>query len=163
VKVIITILGALIIGAVGFFGGVYYKNSTYSAVKCPSQLTSTSATPETAVSAVKTAVPSSNGIKLTSPVAGATVSSPLEISGEALGSWYFEGEFTVTMTDANGAEIATAVATAQGEWMTESYVPFTATIAFTKQSAQSGYLVLKKSNPSGQVANDQEYKVKINF
>lgn len=167
-KALVVILIALIVGGAGFVGGTYYgekvqkdKTGIKSAVTAQASPTGTIGTRSAVATATQTAT--AQGIKITSPVQDATVSSPLTIIGEAIGSWYFEGEFTVSMVDANGAEVALTIAKAQGDWMTESYAPFTATMDFKKQLTPFGYLVFKKNNPSGQPSGDQEFKLKVNF
>lgn len=167
---IIAVLVALIVGGVGFVGGTYYgekvqkeKTAVKSAVTAVASPTAKIGTRSAVTTATQTQTATAQGIRVTSPVTDATVSSPLSISGEAVGSWYFEGEFTVSMIDGNGAEASSAIVKAQGDWMTQSYVPFTATMDFKKQLTPFGYLVFKKNNPSGQPSNDQEYKLRIYF
>lgn len=164
---LIVLLIALIVGGAGFVGGTYYgekvqKNKT-SAQSETTAIASSTATVSSRSGATATQTAVAQGIKVTSPAKDATVSSPLTITGEAVGSRYFEGEFTVSMVDGNGAEVASAIAKAQGDWMSENYVPFTATMDFKKQLTPFGYLVFKKNNPSGQPPNDQEYRLKVNF
>jgi hypothetical protein len=45
-------------------------------------------------------------IVLNTPLPGEVVSSPLPIQGQARGSWYFEGDFPVLLTDWDGRIIA---------------------------------------------------------
>jgi len=166
-QVIIVILVALIVGAGSFVGGTYYGEKVEKAKKevgATATVVASTATIGTRASAVSSATAvTSDGIKVTSPQEGATISSPLTISGEAVGSWYFEGEFNVSLTDANGAEVASVIVKANGDWMTENYVPFSATMQFKKQLTPFGYLIFKSSNPSGQPAGDKEFKVKVMF
>src|SRR5687768_10210903 len=65
-------------------------------------------------------------ITLTTPSVNQVVTSPLKITGSAQGSWYFEGIFNVELVDDNGESLGTANVQAQGEWMTEAQVPFSA-------------------------------------
>ncbi len=90
-----------------------------------------------------------NLIKIDSPRPNAIVTSPLEITGQARGTWYFEASFPVKLLDANGAELAIIPAQAQGEWMTENFVPFEATLEFIAPTTATGTLILEKDNPSG--------------
>lgn len=93
-----------------------------------------------------------------------TLTSPLTIEGQALGSWYFEGQFSVVLTDWDGLIIAQAQAQAQGDWMQEGYVPFTATLTFDPPGISSrGALIFQKANPSGlpQNADAVEYTVTL--
>ena len=102
-------------------------------------------------------------ITLSAPTSGQTIQSPLTIEGSARGTWYFEASFPVELQDANGNLIASTAAQAQGDWMTENFVPFKATLDFTVPSTETGFLVLKKDNPSGLPANDNELKVPVKF
>ena len=88
-------------------------------------------------------------LKLSNVQPDKTVQSPLSITGEARGSWYFEGVFSVTLENGNGEEISTAQAEAQGEWTTENFVPFEAELSFEEPQTDTGTLILKKANPSG--------------
>lgn len=64
---------------------------------------------------------------------------------------------------ANGKELVTASATARGEWMTENFVPFTATLAFPAPETATGTVVLKEENPSGRPEHDAELRIPISF
>lgn len=88
-------------------------------------------------------------VRVSSPRPNAVVSSPLEVNGAARGAWYFEGDFPVRLLDAVGRELAAVPARAEGEWMTEDFVPFQATVAFGRPATPTGVLVLDRSNPSG--------------
>lgn len=91
----------------------------------------------------------SDMIRLDEPRPNTSISSPLTISGEARGSWYFEAEFPVTLLDADGELVAHATARAQSDWMTTDFIPFTAEITFTPPASDTGVLILSKENPSG--------------
>lgn len=101
-------------------------------------------------------------IKLTSPKAGDTISSPLEITGEARGKWYFEASFPVELRDKDGNVLVSAAAQAQGDWMTDNFVPFKATLTFST-TASDGTLVLKKDNPSGLPQNEDQISIPVKF
>jgi len=103
-------------------------------------------------------------IKADSPEAGATITSPLDISGQARGTWYFEATFPYELRAADGTVLAQGPIQAQGDWMTTDFVPFLATITFPAQPAGShGMLVLKKDNPSGDPAHDDELDIPVVF
>jgi hypothetical protein len=91
------------------------------------------------------------------------VASPLTVTGEARGNWYFEASFPVKLLDANGNEIVVSYAQAQGEWMTEDFVPFMSTLTFAAPSTPTGTLVLQKDNPSGLPENDNSVSVPVTF
>lgn len=102
-------------------------------------------------------------IKVSSPLPNTSVESPLLISGEARGNWYFEASFPVKVLDASGKQIGVGYATADGEWMTTNFVPFKGTITFTSPRTETGTLVLQKDNPSGLPEHDDEVRVPIRF
>lgn len=104
-----------------------------------------------------------NLIRVAKPQAGAEISSPLEISGEARGSWFFEASFPVRLVDENGKELASGIAEAEGEWMTENFVPFKATLVFDRKTAKSGNLILLKANASDLEELDDSFAVPVVF
>jgi hypothetical protein len=92
------------------------------------------------------------------------VLSPLKITGEVRGSWSFEATFPVILTNWDGLIIGESYATIEGDWMTSNFVPFKADIAFSKPDFDSrGYLILKKSNPSGLPGSEDSVEIPINF
>ncbi len=118
----------------------------------------------TTVTPVQNGNPLYNLIRPTLPVAGSAIESPVTISGEARGTWYFEASFPVEILDANGKSIAQGPAQAQSDWMTEEFVPFTISLPFPKQPTGSkGTIVLHKDNPSGEPERDQQTSVSITF
>lgn len=102
-------------------------------------------------------------IKLESPKANQLISSPLTVTGTARGMWYFEASFPVRLLDANNQELAVRPAQAQGEWMTEDFVPFSVTLTFANPSTATGKLILQKDNPSGDPARDEQIEIPVRF
>lgn len=102
-------------------------------------------------------------VRLFSPAVNQIIKSPLNIKGEARGSWFFEGSFSIFIKDEDGRELGRGIATAQGEWMTESFVPFEAEIVFETEKLKSGVIVLEKDNPSGLAENADEVRVPVLF
>jgi len=99
-----------------------------------------------------------------SPRVGAAVSSPVTIAGEARGTWYFEATFPLEIRDASGNLIAQHYAEAQGEWMTEDFVPFSSTLSFPEQpSGSQGTIILRYSNASGDPERDQSVEIPVVF
>lgn len=108
----------------------------------------------------------SEDIKVYNPVQDQFISSPLEISGEALGSWFWEGSFTADLLNQSGELIGNAIITHQSgtEWMTEEYVPFGGTLEFDVGNAGTdGILVFHKANPSAMAENNESYSLPIKF
>ncbi len=91
------------------------------------------------------------------------IKSPVTITGQARGTWYFEASFPVKILDANGIELGVSPAQAQGDWMTEDFVPFSVTINFSNPSTPTGFLVFEKDNPSGLSEHDKSYKLPVVF
>ncbi len=105
-------------------------------------------------------------IQVTSPLASSTITSPITITGEARGTWYFEASFPVVLVDWDGKILAQGTATAQSDWMTTNFVPFTATLTFkiadiSGQYSNKGTLILKKDNPSGLPAHDDALEIPV--
>jgi hypothetical protein len=109
-------------------------------------------------------------IRLDSPRPGDTIPSPLPITGQARGTWFFEASFPITLTNWDGRIIAEGYATAEGEWMTEEFVPFTATLTFESPYREGdpdfmkrGTLILHKDNPSGLPEHDDALEIPVRF
>jgi len=107
---------------------------------------------------------------LDTPTAESTITSPLTISGKARGYWFFEASFPITLTNWDGLIIAEGIAQAQGDWMTEDYVPFTATLEYTSpyhtgdpDFMKRGTLILHKDNPSGLPEHDAAKEITVWF
>lgn len=102
-------------------------------------------------------------IHITNPKPNTTVTSPLMITGEARGFWFFEASFPIRLFDGNGKEMARTHGEAQGEWMTNNFVLFSATLTFVPPRGARGTLVLENDNPSGLPENAHEVRIPINF
>ncbi len=113
-------------------------------------------------------------IVLISPKAEEFITSPLEISGQARGNWFFEATFPVVLTNWDGLIIAEHYATANppdgGDWMTEEFVPFKASLNFENPYKEGdpdfmrrGSLILQKSNPSGLPEFDDALEITVYF
>ncbi len=113
-----------------------------------------------------TGTPKDNLIRVTTPTEGNTISSPVTITGEARGYWFFEASFPVSVVDWDGRIIGEGIATANGEWMTENFVPFSATIEYNLPADtpyRRGALILQKDNPSGLPEHDNALEIPVNF
>lgn len=94
----------------------------------------------------------------------------MTITGQAPGTWFFEAQFPVVLTDWDGKIIAESQAKAQGNWMTEELVDFEAQMEFEKPFSENapdymkrGSLILQKSNPSGLPKNDASKEITVFF
>jgi hypothetical protein len=109
-------------------------------------------------------------IILTVPAPNTVAMNPFLIQGKARGNWFFEASFPVTLTNWDGLIIAEGVATAEGEWMTEEFVPFSANLEYQNpykagdpDFMKRGSLILKKDNPSGLPEHDDALEIPIFF
>jgi len=109
------------------------------------------------------ACPKESLIRIENLRANEQISSPLIVKGSARGFWFFEADFPIKLFDENGSLLTVAIAQAQGEWMTEDFVPFSAELNFESPKTKKGTLVLEKDNPSGLIENADELKIPIIF
>lgn len=106
----------------------------------------------------------SDYIHIDSPLPGEEISSPLTLTGQARGIWFFEGDFPIILLDGQGREIALGYVSAKGEWMTKNFVGFQGLIRFDNTfSGRKGTLVLKKDNPTGLAQFDDILEIPVNF
>lgn len=111
-----------------------------------------------------------NLIKVSAPAPLAVITSPLKISGVAIGSWFFEASAPVVLVNWDGLIIAEGYVTAEGEWMTTNFVSFNGELKFTSpyqagdpEFMKRGALIFKKDNPSGLPENDDALELPILF
>jgi len=105
--------------------------------------------------------PKEDLIVVENPNAEEEISSPLSISGKARGYWFFEASFPIELVDENNNLIASTIAEAKDEWMTEEFVPFEAVLNFSNPKTNKGFLIFKKDNPSGMKEYDDELRVPV--
>lgn len=98
-----------------------------------------------------------------SPKPNEVISSPLNVSGRARGTWFFEGSFPITLYCGTGKVLTNHYATTQDDWMTEDFIEFTSTITFTDRCDATGILELKKDNPSGLTELDDKVIIPVKF
>ncbi len=104
--------------------------------------------------------PYSDLIHITSPKPGSRVSSPITVTGEARGTWYFEASFPLRLEDGTGTVIAQSYAMAQDEWMTENFVPFFGEIDAGSYTGDA-VLVFMNDNPSGLPLHEKEVRIPV--
>ncbi len=103
-------------------------------------------------------------INVENPTPGSVTGKQFTVMGEARGTWFFEASFPVKLLDVSGNVLSQGIAQAQGEWMTEEFVPFVAQMpAFTATAGTTGKLVLEKDNPSGMPENAANIEIPVNF
>lgn len=102
-------------------------------------------------------------IRLSTPKPNEVVKSPLTIEGEARGNWFFEASFPVKIVDANGVVLGQVPAATSEDWMTEDFVPFSATLTFEEPTTETGKLILEKDNPSDLPENSDSLEIPLKF
>lgn len=94
---------------------------------------------------------------------GQKIQSLFTLTGEARGAWFFEASLPVTLYDAHGKVIAQAPAQALTDWMTADFVPFSVNLIFSTPATRTGEISIRADNPSGEPANDKEFRVPVIF
>ena len=97
------------------------------------------------------------------PQPGDRIESPLEIRGKARGPWFFEADFPIRIQDRGGNDLNWGIAQATENWMTEDFVPFTATVEFKSPEKGFGFVRLEKDNPSGLPEHAGFIKIPVRF
>src|SRR6056297_403528 len=103
-------------------------------------------------------------IRVSTPTEGAAIASPVQITGEARGTWFFEASAPVVITDWDGRIIGEGFVEAEDNWMTESFVPFSGEVSFTAPTdgvSDRGAVILQKANPSGLPENDAALEISV--
>lgn len=160
-KLVLSLLAILI-----FLSGVAAASFFWTNQMIPGQNNSSGqpVTPPAIPTASPTATPYKDLIVLHTPESEGSIASPLMVTGEARGNWFFEASFPVILTNWDGLIIAEGIATAQGDWMTEDFVPFTASLEFTKpEYGERGFLILQKANASGLPEHDDALEITVYF
>ena len=103
----------------------------------------------------------SDNVKVNLPRPNGTVLEEFSVTGEARGTWYFEASFPIQVRDPNNNVVGTGIAQAEGDWMTEEFVPFSAPVTIENYSGPA-MLVLIKDNPSGLPEHDDSVEFPIN-
>jgi len=102
-------------------------------------------------------------IRSSFPRPGEVIASPLRVTGEARGYWFFEASFSAELYDGDGKKIGTGIMQTEDEWMTEDFVPYSGTVTFPEPLTDKGTLILNKDNPSGLPQHDDELRIPVRF
>lgn len=101
---------------------------------------------------------------------GSVVTDGVVVTGKARGNWFFEASFPVAVVNWDGLIIAQGVATAEADWMTTEFVPFTTTLNFESpykpgdpEFMNRGAVIFQKDNPSGLPENDGALEIPVTF
>jgi hypothetical protein len=103
-------------------------------------------------------------IQVTSPQPEEVAGIPLELSGKARGYWFFEATAPVVVTNWDGLIIGEGYITADGDWMTEEYVPFSGTVSYSLPAdsySATGTIIFQRANPSGLPENDDAFEIRV--
>jgi len=88
----------------------------------------------------------------------------LKLYGQARGTWFFEADAPVVVTDWDGKIIGEGYISTTEDWMTENFISFTGEIEFEiPEMYDYGTLILQKANPSDLPENDAALEVPIRF
>ncbi|KND47493.1 MAG: hypothetical protein AB199_03625 [Parcubacteria bacterium C7867-004] len=104
---------------------------------------------------------SADKIVVETPTPGAVTGKSFTVKGKARGYWYFEASFPIELLDKDGKVLASMPVQAQGDWMTENFVPFSVQITAPQSYIGPATLVLHKDNPSGLPENDASLSIPI--
>jgi len=102
-------------------------------------------------------------VKNLSVKSGQQIESPLLVSGQARGTWFFEATFPIKIIDEQGNILGSSFVRAKSDWMTEDFVEFEGELTFSTSVAVKGFLVLSKDNPSGLPQYDKELRIPVNI
>jgi len=102
-------------------------------------------------------------VKVSSPEFGGLVKSPLKVTGQARGTWFFEANLPVVLKDSNGKILAQQGFQAAADWMTTEFVPFEGVLTFATPETELGVLIINKDNPSGLTEFDSSFAVPVRF
>ncbi len=104
-----------------------------------------------------------DSIKITNIEPNQAVSSPIKITGQARGTWFFEGSFPVKLISESGEQLATGTAQAEGDWMTENFVNFNVNLTYGATTSTKAILIFEKDNPSGLLANEAAFALPVDL
>ncbi len=169
----VLVVGALVVILVWLFIADIEKTSkvepvacTMDAKVCPDGSAIGRVAPSCSFAPCPEQSPLNDLIRVTVPTPQSVISSPVTITGVARGTWFFEASFPISIVNWDGLIIGEGIATAQSDWMTEDFVPFTANITYTidpQTPYNRGAIILKKDNPSGLPEHDAAIEIPVTF
>lgn len=108
----------------------------------------------------------SNQVTITSPEPAVQIASPVLVSGQAPGNWFFEGTAPVSVTNWDGLIVGEGYVMAEDDWMTTELVDFSGSVEFQIDEStvyNRGSLILRRSNASGLPEFDAAVEIPIVF
>lgn len=102
-------------------------------------------------------------IRVDTPTPGAVTGKEFEVRGDARGPWFFEASFPIQVLDSAGNVLTTALAAPRDDasWMTEEFVPFSASVTIPEEYIGPATLLLIRDNPSGLPEHDRSISFPI--
>ncbi|MFH1284864.1 MAG: GerMN domain-containing protein [Candidatus Peregrinibacteria bacterium] len=102
-------------------------------------------------------------INISTPADGSEVTSPILITGEATGLWFFEGSFSVSLVDSSGEKLADeTVIYADSDWMSMDFVPFHGEVVYSITDAKKdAKLIFNANNPSDLPENGNTFEIPV--
>ena len=94
--------------------------------------------------------------------ANALVTSPLRLTGNVPAGWAFEASFPASIVDSTGKMLAQVPASVPN-WMSPTGAWFGVNLMFAKPATQTGFIVLKRDNPSDMPENSDEVSIPVRF
>lgn len=159
-KRIIWTIVAVVVILIGWFAYENIQSSSTTATSTPTQTEVESATNLPNIGSPAT----SDDIVVLNPASGNTVNSPITLSGQARGNWFFEATAPVVVIDTSGTILGRGIIRAQGNWMTTDLVPFSGTVSYSATpDSTAGAIVFLNDNPSGQASTSKYMIVPVYF
>lgn len=87
-------------------------------------------------------------IEVKKPKPNEEVSSPFELSGQAVGDWYSSGFLNVKLVDEHDNILISKLVKATADTNTEGMVPFAAAIEYDASRSAIGRLIIERTNPN---------------
>lgn len=146
---LIVLVGIMVL----FLAGIWYMRGS---TPVPSTETEDPSTQEAVYDNTST-----DEIVIDSPKAGETVGTTFTVVGKARGYWYFEASFPLRVFGSSGVLLSEMPVQADGEWMTEEFVPFSETVTVPPGTKGEALLILYNDNPSGLPENDATVSIPL--
>lgn len=147
---VLIILAVLVVGVSVLVYSRVWSNASYT-----SRPVTTVIKTKPATQATNSQSAQAETVSVLTPSEQARVTSPINITGSAPGTWFFEGSFPVRLEDLNGNILTQTYAQAQGEWMTEGPVEFTSSLEYSVSEQTSAVLVFQPDDPSGRGVTEE--------
>lgn len=102
-------------------------------------------------------------IKITTPNSGSTVKNEMMIEGVAKTSWFAQSIASGDIRNEKNEKIGAFTIRTQSTLKDNSFVTFTGKIIYSDPQTKTGYIVLNKANPTGDVSKNVSLWVPVRF